>query len=165
MLWIIVDWIIIFIINLHYIFIYYIILYLLLIFCIISSIFLIDSVTIHTTDQNWREISNEKVRKLTLTLYFLTLKNRMSKLNFFQNFERTNFVLPVYSFPFHIQIWNYINEFVNLSFNIKKTQKVSLSLELFAALYIVKLKVATTLSTFPLITLLISYIVSSFSEN
>lgn len=46
-----------------------------------------------------------------------------------------------------------------------KTEKVSLSLELFAAQYIVKLKVATTLSTFPLITLLISYIVSSFSEN
>ena len=89
----------------------------------------------------------------------------MSKLNFFQNFERTNFVFPVSSFPFHIQIWNYINEFVNLSFNIMKTEKVSLSLELFAALYIVKLKVATTLSTFPLITLLISYIVSSFSEN
>lgn len=46
-----------------------------------------------------------------------------------------------------------------------KTQKVGLSLELFAAMYIVKLKIVTTLRTFPLIILLISYIVNSFSEN
>lgn len=36
-------------------------------------------------------------------------------------------MLYVSSFPFRIKIWNYINEFVNLSFNIMKTQKVGLS--------------------------------------
>lgn len=60
-----------------------------------------------------------------MTLYFLTLKNKISKFNFFQTLKEK--MLYVSSFPFRIKIWNYINEFVNLSFNIMKTQKMGLS--------------------------------------